>query len=284
MNAAQLLLVREYVRAHPKAVARRLEAAPPAEAAELLRQIGSAEAADLLESMVPLAAAQALSQARPEHAADMVESMEPLHIAPLLRRLSKSKADAILAELNDEKRLLVGRLMSYAQDQAASRMDPRAPAASLSMTAEQALDGVRRAADGALNYVYVIDDKQKLVGVVSMRELLAAPPTALVNDIMTEDPTRIFADEPLKNVVSHPGWQRAHALPVVGRDNLFLGVMRYSAFRALEAELGRAKSSVSTSATAGALAELFWVGTSAMGRLAETVVLGEDSGSKKEQS
>lgn len=284
MNTAQLLLVREYVRAHPKAVARYLEAAAPSEAAELLREVGPAEAADLLENMVPLAAAQALSEARPEHAADMVESMEPLHIAPLLRRLNQAQADAILAELTDEKRPLVRRLMSYAQDQAASRMDPRAPAASLSMTAQQALDGVRRAADGALNYVYVIDDRQKLVGVVSMRELLGAAPTTLVDDIMAEEPLRVYADEPLKNVASHPGWRRAHALPVVDRSNLFLGVIRYSAFRALEAELGRAKSSVSTSATAGALAELFWVGTSAMGRLAETVVLGDDGGSKEEQS
>lgn len=282
MNDTQLALVQKFILQHPSTVARQAEAAPSSEVAELMIEIGPRSAADLLDKMVPLAAALALSDVLPEYAADVVEHMDPRHIAPLLRRLETKKAAAILAELTAEKRPQVERLMSYERDQVASRMDPRAPAALSSMTAEQALRCVRQAADGALSYIYVLSDERKLVGVLSMRRLLLMDPSDLIADVMTVKPTVVFGDEPLKTLPSNPGWRLVHALPVVDRHGQFLGVIRYLTFRALETELGRTKTGSSTHASAGALAELFWVGTSAMARLAETVVLGDEALQKKE--
>ena len=284
MNSAQLALVRKFILEHPSTVARQAEAAPVSEVATLMIEVGPQFAADLLDKMVPLAAAHALSDVPPERAADIVENMDPRRIAPLLRRLETPKAAAVLAELTPEKRPLVERLMSYEQDQVASRMDPRAPAALSSMTAEQALHSVRQAADGALNYIYVLDDERRLIGVLTMREVLLMDPSDLIANVMTTEPAVVFGDEPLKNLPSNPGWRLAHALPVVDRHNQFLGVIRYSTFRALETELGKTNTDASTNASASALAELFWVGTSAMGRLAETVVLGDEGLQKKEPS
>jgi hypothetical protein len=61
-------------------------------------------------------------------------------------------------------------------------------------------------------------------------------------------------------------------------------VLRYSAFRALEAEVGRAPSSGSSSRTSTALAELFWLGASAMAHLGEAALLGREQRSKGTRS
>jgi hypothetical protein len=63
-------------------------------------------------------------------------------------------------------------------------------------------------------------------------------------------------------------------MPVVDAAGRFLGVIRYSQLRAIEAELGSAPAPGRGAGTAAALAELFWLGSSAMARLGEAAVLG----------
>jgi hypothetical protein len=66
---------------------------------------------------------------------------------------------------------------------------------------------------------------------------------------------------------------KVHALPVVDANGHFLGAIRYSAFRKLEAEAGRAPSGHDPSRTAGALAEIFLLGAAAVARTAESALL-----------
>jgi Mg/Co/Ni transporter MgtE len=125
-----------------------------------------------------------------------------------------------------------------------------------------------------LHYVYVVDDEQKLVGVCNMRELMCADPRDPVVDVMIRKPDRLVAADPLDSLVVHPGWRKVHALPVVDARGRFVGAIRYSDFRTLEAEMGLTRSSGSVVETTSALAELFSLGASAMIHLGEVAVLG----------
>jgi magnesium transporter len=273
MTAAQIL-ARAYAKEHPGRVARLVEVAPPESLAAFLESLDEEAAAGVIARAVPLAGAQALAILSPAAAAKIVAHLDPLQVAPVLRRIDADKYGAIVAELPKETRGLIERLMSYRTDQAASRMDPRAPAVSKESTAGQTLELVRAAADGALNYVYVLEDDQRLTGVVSMRELMLAAPGAAVAEVMTPDPDRLRADDPLTAVLAHPAWKKTHALPVVDEQNRYLGVIRYSAFRRLETEVGLTSGSAAAADTSAALAELFFLGSTAIGRLAEAAVLG----------
>jgi magnesium transporter len=197
----------------------------------------------------------------------------PRTAAALLRRLTGEQAAAILARLPETTAKRIESLSRYRVDQAASRLDPRAPTVTPDTTAAEALEAVRRAAEGALNYVYVIKDGQRLCGVVSMRELMLAEPDAPVRSVMTENPHRVTADEPLEAAIRHPGWRKANAMPVVDTGGNFLGVIRYSQLRAIESELGKTPAARTTQAST-ALAELFWLGGAAVARLGETAVFG----------
>jgi magnesium transporter len=153
-------------------------------------------------------------------------------------------------------------------------MDPRSPTVLEGASIGEAIATVRREPAGALYYVYVIGENFALRGVVNMRELLSADPASSVAAVMTEHPERIVADDPVDVVLRHPAWLKVHALPVVDEHGRFLGAIRYSAFRRLEAEAGRTRSGSDPARTMGALAELFLLGAGAVARTAETALLG----------
>jgi magnesium transporter len=99
------------------------------------------------------------------------------------------------------------------------------------MTIADALDRVRRLGDASsINYLYVVDDEQKLVGVVPARRLLTAQPQELVRDVM------------LDHVVAIPDWatvliaseyfatRRLLAFPIVNGRGQLLGVVDVGLF------------------------------------------------------
>ncbi len=270
--AAQLAAA--LARDHSEDAARFFERAPAEELAAWLSELPAKHAAAVVASAVPVAAAHALAQMQPTAAAAVLAELEPRVAGTLLRRLSAEQTEAVVAELSPRAANAIVVLTRYRSDQAASRLDPRAPAVSPETTVEQVLQTVRTAANGARNYVYVVGEQQRQCGVVSMRELMLASPSAAVHDVMSENPLSVAAEDPLGVVLRHPGWHKAHALPVVDSAGCFLGVIRYSQFRALEAELGRSSGTAQGSQTAGALAELFWLGSSAMARLGEAALFG----------
>jgi magnesium transporter len=270
--AAQLAAA--LARDHSEDAARFFERAPAEELAAWLSELPAEHAAKVVACAVPVAAAQALAQMQPTEAAAVIAELEPRIAGALLRRLRAEQKEAVLARLSPRVANAIVVLTRYRADQAASRLDPRAPAVSPETTVEQVLQTVRTAADGALNYVYVVGERQRLCGVVSMRELMLASPSAAVREVMFENPLSVAAEDPLAVMLRHPGWRKAHALPVVDSAGCFLGVIRYSQFRALESELGRSSNAAQGSQAAAALAELFWLGSSAMARLGEAAVFG----------
>jgi magnesium transporter len=204
----------------------------------------------------------------------LLAELNPTVAASMLRRLEPQKRRALLDMLGKRVRLRIERLLEYRPDQIASRVDVRAPSVSETVSVEHALEVVRQGAGGALHYVYVVDDEQKLVGVCNMRELMCADPRDPVVDVMIRKPDRLVAADPLDSLVVHPGWRKVHALPVVDARGRFVGAIRYSDFRTLEAEMGLTRSSGSVVETTSALAELFSLGASAMIHLGEVAVLG----------
>jgi hypothetical protein len=91
---------------------------------------------------------------------------------------------------------------------------------------------------------------------------------------MAKDPYSIAAADPLEAAVRHPGWRKAHAMPVVDDAGRFLGVIRHSQFRALEAELRVSLGAAQARDTSATLAELFWLGSAGLARLGEVALFG----------
>lgn len=266
---------------HPEVVARSVETAPPEELASFLAGLPEAVAAAIVNESVPLSGALALAAMPRASARAILAYLSPGTCAALLLRLEPSAQADLLGELSPRHAGAIKVLLDHSPRQAARWMDPRVPAAPVEASAGDAITLIMKEPEGALYYVYIVGQNQTLLGVVNMRELISAPPTTPIKDLMTESPERVRASDPIEVVLRHPGWRKNHALPVVDSANRFLGAIRYSAFRRLETEVGRTLTEADPTRTANALAEILWLGASAVAKTAETALLGPRPESKK---
>jgi len=218
----------------------------------------------VLARMTPSAAAAGLSELDHERAAEILAETGPSAAALVLARTSESIRRAILAAMKGREADAIRRLLLHAAHTAGSVMDALVLCAADDATVGEALALVRAQADSALYYLYIIDREQRLVGVTTLGKLLGANAEDSVVGVMRARPAAILAHATLAAIVAHPGWRLYHALPVVDRDGVLLGVIRYDSARAVERELGRAVRRTNVAETASALAQLYAIGTLGM--------------------
>jgi len=266
--SAETALLRAFVTLRPDEAARLVEQLPSAALAEVMAALDVEQAAELAIRIMPASAALALAELGPESASAIVLAMEPRAAAVIVLRLTPDDRDRLYEALPKAHASQLANLTDYGAGRAGGRMDPRAPMLPESLPVSEVLDRLRLAPEGALNYVYAVDTHGRLSGVVNLRELLGAAHTATLAAIMRRDPDALLASDPVEAVASHPAWKRHHALPVVDREGRLLGALRYSAFRAIEAELGKRSQVSPDTEAASALAELCVLGVTAVARLA----------------
>src|SRR5207249_4807758 len=99
----------------------------------------------------------------------------------------QDEREGLLALLDEPTRKEVAALLAYAEDDAGGLMNPRYARLRPDMSVDEAITYLRRQARERLEtiyYMYVLDAEQRLLGVVSFRDLFAAPPEKKVRDIM----------------------------------------------------------------------------------------------------
>jgi magnesium transporter len=264
--SAELLLAQEFAATHPDEVARFIERSTSEEAAEVLSALDVETAASVLSLTAPLIAAIALARIDAKLGGEVLEAAHPSLAADLLIRMDSPTRARLLDQVSAARADDLRRMTEFGPRCAGGRLDPRAPALSETLSVLEVLDRLRAFPAGVMHYVYAIDSERRLTGVINMRELMLAPPDAPLGTVVVREPQALFAQDPLEVIARHAAWKRNHALPVIDRDGRLLGALRYSTFRAIEAELGQAASGPDADQTASALAELCAVGASAMTR------------------
>jgi magnesium transporter len=96
-------------------------------------------------------------------------------------------------------------------------------------TVEYVQNGYPRLARGkdVIMYIYVTDDRDILLGVIDLRELLQADDKALLKDIMVENVISLPADSTLKEASQNFSRYDFRALPVTDEENHLVGVIPY---------------------------------------------------------
>lgn len=263
-------LVQAYVAGHPLEAARTMEALPAAELADVL--LGAhTHAAPALRLIAPGALGETLAHMVPADAGRVL-SVLPLDARLAVLLLVKPEVrEAILDAVEDKDADLLKRLLSYPKQSAASLVEYDTFRVTSDTTAAEALDRSRVTGSPVRYYVYVLDRDQRLVGVVSLKQLMRAGPGIAVGEFMHENPARLPATGTLAEVAVHPYWRRFPMLPVVDADERLVGVIRYETIQKLR-EHGLHKAGWSdVGDTLVALGEVYWLGmTTALGSPSET--------------
>lgn len=266
------LLANTFLESHPDDAARVLERLSVKEASMALSEISPGAAAAIVQRMAIEVGVECIVQMAPEAGALIVGSMVPDAAARLVRRTDAEARERILGRMSSDVAAPLLRMLAYPQGTAGAVMDPRVLALPQDLLAGEALARVLESPHHAVYYVYVVDRNHLLVGVLNLRELMAAEPGFSLFSIMTTNVATITARGDYAAILAHPAWRKFHALPVVDNGGVFVGVIRYETLRQLEAD-GMVEHTVQPAlVTALNLGQLWWIGLT--GVLASLVAPG----------
>ncbi len=148
--------------------------------------------------------------------------------ADLLQELPASQRHEALALLDEPTREEVVALLTYAEDNAGGLMNSRYFRLRPEMSGDEALRYLRAQAKTsveAINYAYVLDEEQKLLGVVSLRNILVASTQKTIKDIMETNVITVSEDTHQKEVSRLFAAYHLMAMPVVDKENHMKGIV-----------------------------------------------------------
>jgi magnesium transporter len=217
---------------HPADLADVAEALPRERVVDLLRALPAARAADVLEYLEDELRSDVLEAMSTRQAAEIVTQMTPDERADALEALAEEneeRAEEILEQIPREAREETERLLAYEPYTAGGLMTTEYVSVPEALTVEEALRRVRAMARAerreAMYTVYTTDDQGRLRGVLSLRELLAAPEGARLADLAWSEVVTVAAtaaQEEVARLTSNYGFV---AVPVVDDERRLLGVV-----------------------------------------------------------
>jgi magnesium transporter len=200
----------------------------PADRAQGFRLLNRYEAEELFYGLSSRDQVQLLLAMPPDQRRLWVRLLPPDDAADVLQEAPEDERPALLQLLDEPTRKEVTALLAYAEDDAGGLMNPRFARVRPDMTVDEAISYLRRQARERVEtiyYAYVLDAEQRLLGVVSFRDLFAAHPQKTVREVMHTDLVTVSDDldqEALSREFTKYGLL---ALPVLDKDGKMKGIV-----------------------------------------------------------
>jgi magnesium transporter len=188
----------------------------PETAEHFFRELGAQAQAAILQRLPPWEQRLWLRLLPPDDAADV------------LQEVPNDERSELLDRLDAPTRREVAALLAYAEDAAGGLMSPRFARLRAEMTVDEAIRYLRRQAQGGaetIYYAYALDREQRLLGVVSFRELFGAAPDTRVLDIMRHDFVSVPEDMDQEAVSRVFAQHDLMAVPVIDADGRMKGIV-----------------------------------------------------------
>ncbi len=194
---------------------------------ELADTLGDDAFGDLLGELDPPDAAQLLTRLAVRDAADVLEAMDPDDAADVVGAFDEADANRFLVEMEPVEAAELRQLLSYAPDTAGGRMTPAFIAISADLRADQAVVALRQLSREAetIYYVYVTDEEDHLIGVLSLRGLVLSPPQTPVREAMVTDLVTVTVNTDQEEAAQILTAYNLLALPVVDEQGRLQGII-----------------------------------------------------------
>ncbi len=183
-------------------------------------------------------AAEFLSELDESILEDLLEDLAPDRIIPIIRNSSSDDQTTILNALPDEKAkalidLLhkdeqenIEEMLAYPEDSAGSMMSRDVFTLNEGLTAGEAIKDLQNQERAEMVfYLYVINDENHLVGVISLRDLATTPSATKLKDIMIRNFQYVRAETDQEEVAKIVSRYNLLAVPVIGSDDEMLGIV-----------------------------------------------------------
>jgi magnesium transporter len=186
---------------------------PPEKGAEVIPELSEASLEQLLKTIGK------------KRIIEIAERMESDEATDLVEELSPSKRKAVLDSISREKAEDVKELLQYPEHTAGGLMQKECLAVRQGMAVSEAIEEIRSLGEKVrdVHYAFVVDEKNRLVGLLSLRKLILAHPNARISKLMNRDfiSTVAFADQ--EEVAKKFKDYNIFAMPVVDEHNHLIG-------------------------------------------------------------
>ncbi len=223
----------------PQHIANRIEEITPADGATELAKLSTDRGAEVAGILDPETAGKILARMQPESAAGIITTMpapeasmvlaamDPDDRVDILEHVSGPLHDELMREFTPHEAAEVRALEQYPPDSAGGIMTTQVTSLREDMTVEQAIEELRRLQEelGQMFYVFVVDRRHHLIGVLSMRDLILSRPLMRLNQIMRPNVTSVPATMDQEEVARFFRKYKYLALPVVDARNRLIGLI-----------------------------------------------------------
>jgi magnesium transporter len=223
----------------PQDVAERIEEIAPADGASVMTHLSAANAADVAGILDPETAGKILARMEPSHAAIVINdmpapeasmvlaAMDPDDRVDVLAHVPEPRHGELMREFTQHDADEVRQLEQYPSDTAGGIMTTQVTSLAEDLTCEQAVAQLRRLNEEQeqMFYVYVVDGRSHLVGVLSMRDLILSRPDRRLNQIMHPNVTAVPATMDQEEVARIMRRHKYLAVPVVDARNRLIGII-----------------------------------------------------------
>jgi magnesium transporter len=234
--------VRQLLREDPSQLAALLEEIHDEDLADLIELLADEEAAQLLKTLTARDAAPIFERLDEDTQEAMVEQLGVDNVASiaaemsadertdLIEALPEAVGDTLLESLekvDPEAAAEVEELAKWPEDSAGGLMTTDYISVPLDLTVADVIELIRQGGSDAetIYYVYVVTKTNRLLGIVSLRDLLLNPSTAQLVDVMTENVFAVSPETDQEEVARTMAKYDFNALPVLGADRKLLGVI-----------------------------------------------------------
>ena len=185
------------------------------------------KAADVLEELEPEVQVEMIENLSIEKAADVIELMPPDEAADLIDELENEKAEQLLNEIEKESSDDIREILKYEDDMIGSIMTTDFISFKAADSIEKVINVLReqKPESDTIYYLYIVDDKDKLIGIVSLRDLVISDSNMIVHDIMRKTIVYVYDTDEMDSLAEMISKYNLLAIPVVNKEMTMEGVV-----------------------------------------------------------
>lgn len=189
--------------------------------------ISPKEMAEIFGGLIFIKQKKFLNELNVDYAAQMFNHMFTDDIATFLTKSTDPNTGRLIEKIDEKKAQEIKHLLSYEPETAGAVMTKELISIATTDSVSDIIDMLRDRAPDAemIYYLYVIDEDGKLVGVVSLRDLITAKPDEMIEDVMSTRVVSVPEDMDQEDVGSLIKKYDFLAVPVVSKESMLLGII-----------------------------------------------------------
>jgi len=216
-------------RIRPEDLANYLEKTNIANVKRILRILDEKTSTEVIGNLNINYQSSLIQHFKPEKSAKIISLLDPVEAVDILLVLPRRKREQIMEFVVKEKKLQLEELINFSKTAIGDALTTEYLTASSNMTVREVINKIKKetAEFYQIDYVYILNEKQELIGVVNLHELIMQDLDTQIFKFMSHDIIVIHLTTPEEIAIKKMLKYKLYALPVIDKEKRLLGIVTF---------------------------------------------------------